>query len=596
MKRLFSTFALCLWAVLYGFSQKVFTIEGTVAPEITDSCYNVYIGDEYFHIDGDKVDMCVPVVDKKFHVEIPCEKVTCARIRCIFPGGELCSAWIDFYAVPGETLKLTVGNGHYNWDPTYSYYQKIQRGVVAARKAAKSLITPYTPKFKGTKWNAVTQDAQSLFYVKDVTFGKDETILHLMCDQYLSNPYFGKEAYITDENGNKYEIIRAEIGALDDNQNMEMRAYGGYYVFKPVPKGTKSINFFLKKSEKPYIADIKENTRKLADNFNIKINVSPDITDCGYLISLHDKNNRYSTVIDEVSVVDKKSSFSMHLDEIRVADLTAIFPDGSICQYCVRIPFVPGENAEVTVKNGTFFLTGKSGFYKEWGDADDYFDKIEKETNKEELIVNYFKEHNTEKGCIYYYEMRNALPLATIVKMLPESVVASDYGVQLISRAAEIEKKQRAREEYEKKVKEMQKNTQEGMMFTDFSVEYDGKTHRLSDYVGKGKYVLVDFWASWCRPCLGEIPNLKNVWNKYKGDKFEVLGVAVGDKPEASLNALKENGVEYPQIINTQSVALDAYGINGIPEIILFAPDGKILKRGLRGAMIERTVKEYLEK
>jgi len=133
-----------------------------------------------------------------------------------------------------------------------------------------------------------------------------------------------------------------------------------------------------------------------------------------------------------------------------------------------------------------------------------------------------------------------------------------------------------------------------GKKFTDFEAEYNGKVQRLSDYVGKGKYVLVDFWASWCGPCRHEIPNLINVYNQYKGKQFEVLGVATWDEPDNTLQAINEMGIPYPQIMNAQKAGSDAYSIEGIPEIILFAPDGTILKRGLRGSDIEKAVKEAL--
>ena len=119
-----------------------------------------------------------------------------------------------------------------------------------------------------------------------------------------------------------------------------------------------------------------------------------------------------------------------------------------------------------------------------------------------------------------------------------------------------------------------------GDKIKDFAVEYDGQTHRLSDYVGKGNYVLVDFWASWCGPCRAGVPHVIALYEKYKDKSFTALGVAVNDKPEKTLEAAKKLGIPYPLILNTELIAANLYDFNAIPYYILFSPDGTILTRG----------------
>ena len=141
--------------------------------------------------------------------------------------------------------------------------------------------------------------------------------------------------------------------------------------------------------------------------------------------------------------------------------------------------------------------------------------------------------------------------------------------------------------------------TQAGKMFVDFSgFSVDGAVSKLSDYVGKGKYVLVDFWASWCGPCKGEIPNLIELQNRFGGDKFMVLGVNVWDEEEKFKAAIPAEGITYLQIYiprDNKDNATEMYGIKGIPQIILFAPDGTIVQRDLRGSEMKALVEEKMK-
>lgn len=137
--------------------------------------------------------------------------------------------------------------------------------------------------------------------------------------------------------------------------------------------------------------------------------------------------------------------------------------------------------------------------------------------------------------------------------------------------------------------------TGEGTHFLDFSIEQpDGSVKKLSDYAGNGKYCLVDFWASWCGPCKGEIPNLKAVYEKYAKKGLEMVSVAVWDDPQASIDTAAAHGICWDQIINAQKVPTELYGIQGIPHIMLISPDGTILKRDLRGKEISEEISRYL--
>ena len=143
------------------------------------------------------------------------------------------------------------------------------------------------------------------------------------------------------------------------------------------------------------------------------------------------------------------------------------------------------------------------------------------------------------------------------------------------------------------------KATEVGLPYTDFEgKDAAGNTVKLSDYVGKGNYVLVDMWASWCGPCKREIPNLAEVHNLYKDKGLTVLGIFVWDDVKNLEPTLKAENVTWAQIIDTEKVATDTYGVKGIPSIMLIGPDGTILERdaNVRGENMKPTIEKYLLK
>jgi thiol-disulfide isomerase/thioredoxin len=105
------------------------------------------------------------------------------------------------------------------------------------------------------------------------------------------------------------------------------------------------------------------------------------------------------------------------------------------------------------------------------------------------------------------------------------------------------------------------------------------QTVRLSDFAGKGKYTLLDFWASWCGPCKAAMPEIKRLNDTWSGKGLEVVGVVVSDEIENHLLAAKDLQVTWPQIFDSNSEAIHLYGIEGIPTLILLDKDGTILLR-----------------
>ena len=126
---------------------------------------------------------------------------------------------------------------------------------------------------------------------------------------------------------------------------------------------------------------------------------------------------------------------------------------------------------------------------------------------------------------------------------------------------------------------------------------FEGKA-KLSDYVAKNKVVLLDFWASWCTPCINEIPNLKAAYKKFKSKGFEIVSVSVDDGTDEWIKAVKDNGMNWIQLWNgedMQNSAAVMYSITAIPATFLIDSEGTIIGRNLRDSELEEALEDYFK-
>ncbi len=124
----------------------------------------------------------------------------------------------------------------------------------------------------------------------------------------------------------------------------------------------------------------------------------------------------------------------------------------------------------------------------------------------------------------------------------------------------------------------------------------DGKPFKLSSL--RGKYVLVDFWASWCRPCRQENPNVVANYNKYKSKNFTVLGVSLDKAKPAWVEAINMDGLTWTHVSDLQgwsNAVAQQFRITSIPQNFLVGPDGKIIAKNLRGAALDHKLEQLLK-
>ncbi len=147
--------------------------------------------------------------------------------------------------------------------------------------------------------------------------------------------------------------------------------------------------------------------------------------------------------------------------------------------------------------------------------------------------------------------------------------------------------------------KKAEESTVIGSQYTDIVMQTpEGKTIKVSDYVSKNKYTLIDFWASWCGPCLREMPNVVKAYTNYHDKGLEIVGVSLDNKKDAWVNAIKKQNMPWPHMSDLKGwecAGAAAYNVKAIPANVLISQDGKIIAKDLREEALQEKLAELLK-
>ncbi len=229
-----------------------------------------------------------------------------------------------------------------------------------------------------------------------------------------------------------------------------------------------------------------------------------------------------------------------------------------------------------------------------------YYKTADDEQEKRKLIENQYdmlvQEYNETVLAFVDSNLNNAAGAYAFVQIYRD--LTDDEQSQIVAKAGEEFLAQSTVARIAERLERVNK-VAVGKHFVDFEMQNTaGDAVRLSDYAGRGNYLVVDFWASWCGPCRRAMPELKRIYAEYKERGVEVLGVSFDNNAEAWKAGLEELALPWAQMSDLkgwQSVATEIYGVNSIPHLMLIDPEGIIVAKNLDDDKLLSHLQEIFE-
>lgn len=271
--------------------------------------------------------------------------------------------------------------------------------------------------------------------------------------------------------------------------------------------------------------------------------------------------------------------------------------------------FVPGESLEITgpsVSDNSWTVNG-SAFYQKWREAREIFlpfykefdestakynkgiaEGLDEKTLKEErnnanqdinqrmwkVAQQYIMSHLDDEVAATFLLRQNYTDIAPTIQKLSPDVRNGRFKVYIDGLESMFSR-------LSKEIQASQSSSlelQEGKQAPDLTLkDINGNDFKLSSLFGKGKYVVVDFWGSWCTWCIKGFPKMKEYYTKHK-DKLEIVGVACYDKEDKWKEAVSKYGIPWKNVFSGDGTAEVRFGATGYPYKVLISPDGKVVK------------------